>query len=66
MIFVNCVSLLANFPKSMILQNDGFHLSLVAQNLVGEAIGQAIGQAIVDDRTKNDGYVGDARRQQFG
>jgi hypothetical protein len=62
MIFVNCVSLLANFPKSMILQNDGFHLSLVAQNLVGEAIGQAI----VDDRTKNDGYVGDARRQQFG
>jgi lysophospholipase L1-like esterase len=42
MILVNCASLLANFPKPMILQHDGFHLSRVGHNLVGEAIGQAI------------------------
>jgi hypothetical protein len=42
MILVDCASLLAKFPKSMILQHDGFHLSRVGQNLVGEAIRQAI------------------------
>lgn len=47
MIFLDCVSLLANFPKSIILQNDGFHLSAVGHNLVGEAIGQAIVEDIL-------------------
>jgi lysophospholipase L1-like esterase len=42
MIFVDCVRLLADFPKSRILQHDGFHLSATGQNIVGEAIGQAI------------------------
>ena len=61
MIFVDCASQLARFSKSMILQHDGFHLSRVGHNLVGEAIGQAI----VDDVIAN-GRVGNARRQQFG
>jgi len=59
MIFVDCVRLLADFPKSTILQHDGFHLSRVGHNLVGEAIGQAI----VEDITS--GCIGVAR-QQFG
>ena len=41
-IFVDCTRLLARFPKSTILQRNGFHLSPVGQYLVGEAIGQAI------------------------
>lgn len=41
-IFVDCVRLLAEFPKTKILQHDGFHLSRLGQNLVGEAIGRAI------------------------
>ena len=45
MILVDCVSLLANFPRSGILQHDGFHLSRAGHNLVGEAIAQSI----VDD-----------------
>jgi hypothetical protein len=61
MIFVDCASLLAKFPKSMILQRNGFHLSPVGQNLVG----QAVGQAIVEDIIAN-GRAGDTRRQQFG
>jgi len=60
LIFIDCVRLLVEFPKSRILQHDGFHLSQLGQNLVGEAIGQAI----VDDITS--GYVGEARRRQFG
>jgi hypothetical protein len=49
-IFVDCVRLLANFPKRIILQHDGFHLSPLAQTLVGEAVGRTI----VDNvRTKN-------------
>ena len=42
MIFVDCVRLLADFPKSKILQHDGFHLSRLGQDLVGEATGHAI------------------------
>ncbi len=61
MIFVDCVSLLANFPKSKILQHDGFHLSRLGQNLVGEAIGKVIVEDIVTSRC-----VGDGRQQQFG
>ena len=42
MILVNCIRLLAEFPKTVILQHDGFHLSRMAQNLIGEATAQAI------------------------
>jgi hypothetical protein len=56
-ILVDCVSLLANFPKCMILQHDGFHLSQVGHDLVGEAVGQAI----IEDIIINEG-VGDAGR----
>ena len=42
MILVDCVSLLADHPKSKVLQHDGFHLSRLGHNLVGEAIGQVI------------------------
>jgi hypothetical protein len=38
LVFVDCVSLLTNFPKRLILQHDGFHLSVLAQTIVGEAI----------------------------
>jgi hypothetical protein len=41
-VLVDCVSLLKNFPKRLILQHDGFHLSRLAQTIVGEAIGEAI------------------------
>jgi lysophospholipase L1-like esterase len=47
MIFVDCVGLLSDYPKSRILQHDGFHLSRLGQNLVGEAIGQAIVEDII-------------------
>jgi hypothetical protein len=42
MIFVDCFSLLAEFPRTKILQHDGFHLSRLSQNLVGEAVAKAI------------------------
>jgi lysophospholipase L1-like esterase len=42
MIFVDCFSLLTAFPKTKILQHDGFHLSPLGHRLVGEAIGEAI------------------------
>jgi hypothetical protein len=51
MIFIDCIHLLSNAPKSKILLNDGFHLSRLAHNLIGEAIGQAI---VLDIRTKSD------------
>jgi hypothetical protein len=41
-ILVDCVAALAKFPKSSILQHDGFHLSFAGHNVVGEAIAQAI------------------------
>jgi len=61
MIFVDCVSLLADYSKSRILQHDGFHLSRMGQNLLGEAIGQAIVEDVMTGRC-----VEDARRQLRG
>jgi hypothetical protein len=56
MIFVNCCRLFGNLPKSMILMHDGFHLSRMAHNLLGETIGQEI---VADIRTKNvDRFIG--------
>ena len=49
MVFIDCIRVLATFRKSMILMNDGFHLSAAAHNLIGEAIGQSI---IADIRPK--------------
>ena len=42
MIFIDCIRLLSKAPKSKVLLNDGFHLSRLGHNLIGEAIGQAI------------------------
>jgi lysophospholipase L1-like esterase len=50
MIFIDCIHLLSKAPKSKVLLNDGFHLSRLAHNLIGEAIGQAI---VSDVRTKS-------------
>jgi hypothetical protein len=47
MIFSDCVGLLADFPRSKILQHDGFHLSRLGQDLVGEAAGQSIVEDVV-------------------
>ena len=49
MVFIDCIRVLATFRRSMILMNDGFHLSAAAHNLIGEAIGQSI---IADIRIK--------------
>jgi hypothetical protein len=62
-IFVDCVRLLAHYPKRLILQHDGFHLSALAHTLVG----QAIGRAIVDNlRTRHPlrSVAGDSREHQ--
>jgi lysophospholipase L1-like esterase len=50
MIFIDCIRALATFPRSMLLMNDGFHLSGLAHKLIGEAIAQAI---LAEVRTKN-------------
>jgi hypothetical protein len=42
MILIDCIRLLSRTPKSKVLLNDGFHLSRLGHNLIGEAIGQAI------------------------
>lgn len=42
MIFIDCIRLLSKPPKSKILLNDGFHLSRLGHNLIGEAVGRAI------------------------
>ena len=42
LLFVDCNRLLAKFPRSMILMNDGFHISVSAHELIGQAAGQAI------------------------
>jgi hypothetical protein len=56
MIFVNCCRLFGNLPKSMILMHDGFHLSRMAHNVLGETIGQEI---VADIWTKNvDRFIG--------
>jgi lysophospholipase L1-like esterase len=48
MIFVDCFRQLADFPKIRTLQADGFHLSRLGQNLVGEAVGKAIIEDFMD------------------
>jgi hypothetical protein len=58
MIFVDCVGVLTDFPKSEILQHDGFHLSRLGQYLVGEAIGKAIVEDIISSTS-----FGNARRR---
>lgn len=47
MILVNCVRLLSNFPRLEVLLSDGFHLSRMAHNLVGEAVGDIIAADVV-------------------
>jgi lysophospholipase L1-like esterase len=42
MVFIDCIRVLAAFPKSMILLNDGFHLSGEGHSQIGKAVGQAI------------------------
>ena len=51
MIFIDCIRLLSKAPKSKVLLNDGFHLSRLGHNLIGEAIGQAI---VADIMTQSD------------
>jgi hypothetical protein len=58
MIFVDCFSLLSALPKVRILQHDGFHLSRLGQDMIGEAIGKAI----IED-VQRAGSIG---RTQFG
>lgn len=41
-ILVDCIRLLTNFPRSSILQHDGFHLSPVGHMVIGEAIASLI------------------------
>jgi len=41
-IFVDCIRVLADFPRRFIFQHDGIHLSRMAQKLIGGAVGQAI------------------------
>src|SRR5579872_4426374 len=60
MILVDCVRLLADFPKTRILQHDGFHLSRFGQKLVGEAVGNAIIEDVLGSNFE------DMRRQKFG
>jgi hypothetical protein len=42
MILIDCVGALKNLPKASILQHDGFHLSLIGQEMVGRAIAESI------------------------
>ena len=57
MIFIDCIRLLSKAHKSKILLNDGFHLSRLGHDLIGEAIGQAIVADIIANEC-----VGDTRR----
>ncbi|MBV9559781.1 MAG: hypothetical protein JOY90_04855 [Bradyrhizobium sp.] len=41
-IFVDCMHALRSKAKRQILQHDGFHLSLIGQRLIGQAIAKAI------------------------
>jgi hypothetical protein len=42
MILIDCMRVLGGLPKSRILQHDGFHLSPVGHQVVGQAIAQSI------------------------
>jgi lysophospholipase L1-like esterase len=48
-IFVDCNRLLTKFPRAMVLLKDGFHLSVAAHTLIGQAIGEVI---VADVRAK--------------
>jgi lysophospholipase L1-like esterase len=61
MIFVDCIRLLAEFPKSRVLQHNGFHLSRLGQNIVGEAIARSIVEHKLTGR-----WVVNRRQQQLG
>ncbi len=50
MIFVDCFGLLAGVPKIRILQHDGFHLSPLGHNIVGQAVGKAIAEDFAKTR----------------
>jgi lysophospholipase L1-like esterase len=50
-IFIDCLQLLANFPRSKVLLSDGVHLSRLGHDLIGQAVGQAI---IADIKAKTD------------
>jgi hypothetical protein len=65
MIFVDCISLLSAFPRYKILLHDGFHLSPLGQNLVGEAVGEAIVENVMR-REMVDRDGGDRRHQDSG
>lgn len=41
-LFLDCIRLLQRYPKHKVLLHDGFHLSLFAHKLLGEAIGEEI------------------------
>jgi lysophospholipase L1-like esterase len=47
MIFVDCFGLLAATPKIRILQHDGFHLSPLGHDMVGQAVGKAIAEDFI-------------------
>jgi lysophospholipase L1-like esterase len=48
-LFVDCNRLLTKFPRLVVLLKDGFHLSVSAHELIGQAIGRAI---VADLRAK--------------
>ena len=49
-LLVDCNGLLRKFPRARILLSDGFHLSALGHELIGEAIGEAI---VLDIRARN-------------
>lgn len=42
MLLIDCMQLLGSYPKKLILQDDGFHLSPFAHGLIGRRVGEAI------------------------
>ena len=52
MLFVDCFSLLADNPKVRILQHDGFHLSPLGHDIVGQAVGTAIAEDFLKTRAE--------------
>jgi hypothetical protein len=42
LIVVDCISVLRKLPKSATLQHDGFHLSVIGQEVVSQAIAESI------------------------
>jgi hypothetical protein len=52
---------LTKFPKSLILQHDGFHLSRAGHKIIGEAIAEAI---VADVRARKERAGGKEQRQK--